>query len=62
MIIGFMAEQQRASLSALENSGRFEDGRTLDYLADLYYRGIINFRNISNECISGNMEVVYIGK
>ena len=62
MIIGFLAEQQRASLSALESSGRFDDGRTLDYLADLYYRGIVNFRNISGECISGNMEVVYVGK
>lgn len=62
MIIGFLSEQQRASLTMLENSGRFDDGKTLDYLADLYYRGKINFRNISNECISGNMEVVYVGK
>ena len=62
MIIGFLAEHRRASLSVLENSGRFEDGRALAYLADLYFRGIINFRNISDECLSGNMEVVYIGK
>ena len=62
MLLGFLSEQQRASLTMLEHSGRFDDGRTLDYLADLYYRGKINFRNISNECISGNMEVVYIGK
>ncbi len=62
MLIGFLSEIKRSSLSELETSGKFEDGRTLDYLADLFYRGIINFKNISSECLSGNMEVIYNGK
>ena len=62
MIIGYLADIRRASISVLEESGRFDTGKTLDYLADLYYRGIIDFRHISDECISGNMEVIYSGR
>ncbi len=62
MLIGYLKGIKRASISELENSGRFETGRTLDYLADLYYRGIIDFVNISNECINGKMEVICDGK
>lgn len=61
MLIGYLKEIKRAKISDLENSGRFETGRTLDYLADLYYRGVIDFVNISNECISGKMEVICDG-
>ncbi len=62
MVIGFLSEIQRDTIDNLSRSGRFEDGRTLDYLADLYYRGKVSFHNISHECLSGGTEVIYIGK
>ncbi len=62
MTVKFLADTGRATVSLLEECGVFGTGKTLDYLADLYYRGIISFRNISDECMSGNMEVVYRGK
>ncbi len=62
MLIGFLSEVKRATVSTLDKSGRFESGRTMDYLSDLYYRGIIDFHNISSECISSNTEVIFCGK
>ncbi len=62
MVIGFLSDVKRASVSLLDKSGRFESGKTMDYLADLYYRGIINFHNISSECINANTEVIFCGK
>ena len=62
MLIGYLKGIKRTTVSDLENSGHFETGKTLDYLADLYYRGIIDFVNISSECISGKMEVICDGK
>lgn len=62
MIKGFLYEKKRISIEELEKSGFFESGRTIDYLADLYYRGIINFHNIPFECINKKMEVIICGK
>lgn len=62
MILGFLSEIRRDSIENLEKSGRFENGKDLEYLADLYYRGIVNFHNISSDCISRKTEVIYVGK
>lgn len=62
MIRGFLCEKKRMTISELEKSGFFKSGKTIDYLADLYYRGIINFHNISSECINEKMEVIICGK
>lgn len=61
VIINYLAELNRTTIGYLISSGRFEPNRTLDYLADLYYRGIIIFTNIENECISNKTEVIFNG-
>ena len=61
MIRGFLHEKKRITIEELAGSGWFESERTIDYLADLYYRGIINLHNIPSECINGKMEVIICG-
>lgn len=61
VIRNYLAELNRTTIGYLVSSGRFEQNRTLDYLANLYYRGIITFLNIENECISNKTEVVFNG-
>ena len=61
VLINYLADLQATSIGYLVSSGRFEQGKTLDYLADLYYRGIITFLNIENECISNKTEVIFNG-
>lgn len=61
VIRNYLAELNRTTIGYLVSSGRFRQNKTLDYLADLYYRGIITFLNLENECISNKTEVVYNG-
>ena len=61
IIRGFLHEKKRITIEELAGSGWFESERTIDYLADLYYRGIINLHNIPSECINGKMEVIICG-
>lgn len=60
-IINYLQNIDTATIGYLESSGRFEKNKTLDYIADLFYRGVITLLNIENECISNTMEVKYIG-
>ena len=55
-IINYLKSIDVATIGYLESSGRFEKNKTLDYIADLFYRGIITLHNIENECISNTME------
>lgn len=61
VIRNYLAELNRTTIGYLVSSGRFRQNKTLDYLANLYYRGIITFLNLENECISNKTEVVYNG-
>ena len=55
----------------LRTDKEIEDGKfyirnlaylAMDYLADLYYRGIIDLSDIHNECISNRTEVIFNGR
>lgn len=61
VIINYLAEMNKTTIGYLVSSGRFEQNRTLDYLADLYYRGVITFLNLEKECLSNKMEVIFNG-
>ncbi len=60
-IINYLAEANCTTIGFLVSSGRFDNGKTIDYLADLYYRGIINLSDIHNECIGNKTEVIFNG-
>lgn len=61
-IINYLSLVNKTTIGFLVSSGRFEYGRTIDYLADLYYRGIIDLSDIRNECISNRTEVIFNGR
>lgn len=61
-IIQYLKEISTTTIGYLCSSGRFEFNRTIDYLADLFYRGIIDFNDIQNQCLTNKTEVQYIGK
>lgn len=61
VIMNYLAELRTTTIGYLVSSGRFEQNRTLDYLADLYYRGVITFLNLEKECLSNKTEVVFNG-
>lgn len=58
-IIYYLSEIGKSTIGFLTSSGRFEKGKTMDYIADLYYRGIINLSDINNECIGIRTEVIF---
>lgn len=62
ILINYLQSLGKTTVGYLVSSGRFEHNRTLDYLADLYYRGIISFGNIEDECISNRTVVIANGK
>lgn len=61
VIIEYLQSLGETTVGYLVSSGRFEHNRTLDYLADLYYRGMITFANIEDECISNKTVVIANG-
>lgn len=62
VIINYLAELNTTTIGYLVSSGRFEQNRTLNYLADLYYRGVITLLDLENECISNKTGVVFNGR
>lgn len=60
--IQYLSERGCLTIGQLYSSGRITSMRGLDYLADLFYRGIIQFKDIYNEPISNTTEVSLYGK
>ena len=60
-IISYLSRLQKTTIGLLSESGRFEPNKTLDYLSDLYYRGIIRFEDICNDCLNNKTEVIFCG-
>ena len=60
-IISYLSKIERTTIGLLSESGRFEINKTLDYLSDLYYRGIIKFDDICNDCLTNKTEVIFCG-
>lgn len=60
-IISYLSKIKRTTIGLLSESGRFEINKTLDYLSDLYYRGIIKFDDICNDCLTNKTEVIFCG-
>lgn len=60
-LISYLSNIKKTTVGFLSESGRFESNRTFDYLADLYYRGIISLEDIHNDCLSNKTEVIFCG-
>lgn len=59
--VQFLYEKKHLTIGQLISFGRITAFRGLDYLADLYYRGIIRFDDIDNKPISNATEVLLNG-
>ena len=62
IIVHYLQNIDRSTIGLLDSSGRFERFRTMDYLAYLYYKGVIDFVGIADNILSFKTEVVYCGK
>lgn len=58
-VISYLSNIKRTTIGLLAESGKFETFLTLDYLADLFYRGIIRLEDIHNDCICNKTEVIF---
>lgn len=60
--VQFLKENGSMTIGQLITSGRIKTRTGLDYLADQYYRGIIDFADIDGNPITNKTEVILIGK
>ncbi len=61
-MIQFLSEHQVVSIGQMISMGRLSSAEGLDYLADLYYRGIIRFSDIDSVPITAKTEVILNGE
>jgi len=61
-MIQFIKEHPSITIGQLHASGRITTQSGLDYLSNLFYKGLITFKNLDNEVISNTTEVILYGK
>lgn len=57
-LVKFLADRGQTSVGLLVNNGIISAQSGIDFLADLYYKGIIDFSNLRDECFSYKTEVI----
>ncbi len=61
IFLSFIQAKRHICIGELEKMGRLEKYRALDYISDLYYRGLVTLSNMNTDCISADTEVISIG-
>ena len=61
IFLSFIQAKRHICIGELEKMGRIEKYRALDYISDLYYRGLVTLSNMNTDCISADTEVISIG-
>ena len=61
-IIERISQMDQPTIGQLSMTGMFSKGQTVNFLAYLYSKGIIDFENIEKEPITNTTEVIYLGE